>query len=157
VPHDTTAAFPSDSTGPGGFRWTDQPALGVTNTGDYWLRDLTARDPAADSARVDAATGARPIRNVNSHSTHFVPVEGGPGPGLASSLTWSGGHRANPTSVIRLHLTNVGSLRVLLGGAGFRPGSKGTLEVTTDGPTTIRLGDQVVQVGSGEHVVPFSA
>jgi hypothetical protein len=157
VPHDTASAFPSGSTGPGGFRWTERRRLGVGTTGDYWLRQLRARDRKAASASLGAFSGERPMRAVKTHVSHSVDVKDGPEPGVASTLTWTRGPRAHRKPVIRLQLQNVRSLRVLLHAAGFHAGRSGTLHVTTDGPTTIRLGHRHVHVGKGPHVVRFKA
>jgi hypothetical protein len=157
VPHDETQAFPAKSTGLAGFRWTQQPKLRVTNTGDYWLRRLNARHDKADSAALRAFSGERPMPKVKAHASHNVPTTSGPGPGLVSTQTWSRGKRAHRTPVIRLHLRNVTSLRVLMHAAGFHHGQSGKLKVTSDGRSTIRLGHRTVHVAKGRHVVPFRA
>jgi pimeloyl-ACP methyl ester carboxylesterase len=157
VPHDETQAFPSKNTGLAGFRWTQQPQLGVTNTGDYWLRHLNARHDKADSAAVHAVSRERPQRMVRTHTAHNTPTTSGPGPGLVSTQTWAAGRRSHRAPVIRLRLRNVRSLRVLLLAAGFHQAQRGKLTVTTDGPTRIRLGHRWVHVAKGHHVVMFRA
>jgi hypothetical protein len=157
VPHNSADAFPSGSTGPGGFRWTERPRLGVATTGDYWLRHLRARHPAAESASLRAFSGERPERAVTTHVSHSVEAKGGPEPGAASTLTWSRGQRSRRTPVIRLRLRNVRSLKVLVAAAGFASGRHGRLRVTTDGPSSIRIGHRRVDVAKGRHVVRFTA
>jgi hypothetical protein len=157
VPHDTTNAFPSGSKGPGGFRWTNRPKLGVGTTGDYWLHHLVARHRKADSAQVTAFSGKRATHTIRSHATRFHVTNGGPEPALASYVTWTRGPRERRSHVLRLQLTNVRSLRVQLAAAGFRHGSHGILRVKTDGPAVIRLGHRHVHVAKGRHVVRFSA
>lgn len=158
VPHDTTNAFPSGSTtGPGGFRWTQRPHLGVGNTGDYWLRHLIARRHKAESAQVTAFSGKRAMRSIKSHAKRFQVTQGGPEPALASYVTWTRGPRSQRSKLLRLQLTNVHSLQVQLKAAGFRHGSHGVLRVKTDGPTVVRLGHRRVHVAAGRHVVRFTA
>jgi dienelactone hydrolase len=150
---------------PGRFSYTWVPHNGAqgfssraaTGGGISWLRHLDARHRKAAAATVRAFSGERPVRALTTHASRRVTTNDGPEPGLASSLTWTRGARSARLSVIRLKLTNVRSLRVLLGGAGFRHGKHGRLRVSTDGPTTIRLGHQRVHVQKGSHVVPFTA
>jgi pimeloyl-ACP methyl ester carboxylesterase len=157
VPHDTTNAFPPKSKGLAGLDWTQRPKLGVGNTGDYWLRHLTARHRKAASARVTAFSGRRTLRKITTHSTRMKPINAAPEPALASYLTWTRGKRPPHRNVLRLRLANVRSLSVLLHAAGFRRGSHGKLRVKTDGATTIRLGHRHVHVAKGRHVVRFLA
>jgi poly(3-hydroxybutyrate) depolymerase len=157
LPSNTQQAFSSRLTDAGGISWTQQPKLGVGTTGDYWLRHLKARSKAT-TAGLRAYSGERPMRQVRSHVAHQVAVKGGPGPGVASSLTWTRGARSQRKPVIRLHLTNVRSLRVLPHGAGFgRRYPRGRLKVTTDGKTVIRFGHRRLHFAKGTHVVPFQA
>jgi hypothetical protein len=137
-----------------GIAWTQRPDLGVGTTGAYWVRNLRARTGTSD-ASVTARSGQRPDRAVTPHLKRDIPLTGGPGPGIATTQTWSLGARAKATSVITLRLHNVASLRVLLRAAGFAAGQRGTLRVVTDGPTTVVLGRRTVHVGSGTHVVRF--
>jgi hypothetical protein len=58
--------------------------------------------------------------------------------------------------VIDLRLVNVKSLTLLLGAAGFRPGQEGTLQVTTDGPVTVRLAGSSVHLVKGHETVHFA-
>jgi hypothetical protein len=157
VPHNTRKAFPSSSKGLGGFRWTQRPKLGVTNTGDYWLRHLVARDRKAESAKLRAFSGERPTRPITPHAAHPTYVDPTLGPAAVSTQTWTRGHLPARRPVIRLRLTNVRSLRVLVHAAGFRPGEAGRLHVTSDGPTVIRLGGRTIHVKQGDHVVPFQS
>jgi poly(3-hydroxybutyrate) depolymerase len=155
VPRNTAQAFAQRATTGGGLSWTQLPKLGVGTTGDYWVRHLKARHTAGD-ASLTAFSGERPMRSVTTHSTHKVAVKDGPEPGFASTLTWTRGARPHRRAVIRLHLSNVGSLRVLLRAAGFRH-EPGIARITTNGPTTIRLGRRTVHVTKGVHVVRFEA
>jgi hypothetical protein len=157
VPTNTQQAFSSRVSDVGGISWTQQPKLGVGTTGDYWLRQLKARSKTS-TASLSAFSGERPTRTVSTHVTHKVAVKGGPGPGVASNLTWTRGSRPPRHPVIRLHLTNVRSLRILLHGAGFGPRHpRGRLKVSTDGPVVVRIGHHRIHVAKGKHVVPFSA
>lgn len=156
-PRNTQQAFSNRASDGGGISWTQRPKLGVGTTGDYWLRHLKARTKAM-TASLRAYSGERPMHSVQTHIAHKVAVNGGPGPGVANSLTWGSGARAHRHPVIRLHLTNVRSLRILLRGAGFGTHHPhGRLKVVTDGSTAIRIGSRTIHVAKGTHVVPFSA
>jgi hypothetical protein len=142
----------------GGMSWTQLPKYGVGTTGDYWLRHLTARTDEG-LAEVQAKSGMRPDRSVTAHSQRNITVDG-PGPGIASQLTWTRGKRPARKPVITLRLTNVRALTVQLHAAGFDAGRhgtrRGTLRVTSDGPATLRLGDRTVHVTKGTTAVRFT-
>ncbi|HVY09938.1 MAG TPA: prolyl oligopeptidase family serine peptidase [Mycobacteriales bacterium] len=140
----------------GGISWTQLPKYGVGTTGDYWLRHLQAR-ATKQYATVKADSGRRPDRAVITHEAHDIAVTGGPGPGVASQLTWTRGKRPAARPVITLTLTNVRALEVLLHGAGFRHGEHGTLHVTSDGAAVIRLGHRAVHVAKGRTTISFRA
>jgi hypothetical protein len=93
---------------------------------------------------------------VTTHSSSGIAVKG-PGPGLASQLTWTRGKRPATRPVITLGLANVKTLTVLLHAAGFRHGQHGTLRVITDGPVTLHLSDRVVHLRQGHTTVHFTA
>ena len=139
----------------GGMSWTQLPKYGVGTTGDYWLRHLEARS-ARLMATVRAKSGMRPDRLITTHSAHGIAVNG-PGPGIASELTWGRGKRPASHPVMNLNLTNVDTLTVLLHAAGFHRGQHGTLHVTTDGPTVVRLAHRTIQLVKGRATVHFTA
>jgi poly(3-hydroxybutyrate) depolymerase len=139
----------------GGMSWTQLPKYGVGTTGDYWLRHLGARSNKRQ-ATIHASSGMRPDRSVSTHSSHSIAVQG-PGPGIASQLTWTRGNRPAATPVITLKLANVKALTLLLGAAGFPHGQHGTLRVVTDGPTTLHLGDRVLHLPKGHSTLHFTA
>jgi predicted esterase len=156
-PRNTQQAFASRVSDGGGISWTQQPKLGVGTTGDYWLRHLEARTKSK-TASLRANSGERPMQSVKTHVAHNVAFKGGPGPGVASSLSWTRGARSHRHPVIRLHLSNVRSLRVLVHGAGFGVRHPhGHLKVATDGPTVVRIGHRRIHFAKGTHVVPFKA
>jgi hypothetical protein len=74
---------------------------------------------------------------------------------VATQQTWTRGKAPRRTSVIRLTLTDVHSLRILLDAAGFAAGQHGRLVVTTDGATTVRLGSRSLHLTKGRHTVHF--
>jgi hypothetical protein len=156
VPSNSGDSFSTRAVTGGGLSWTQLPRYGVGTTGDYWLRDLVARHHGND-ASVSAYSGERPHRSVTTHTATAVDATDGPEPGLATSLTWTRSAPSHRHRVIRLRLVNVRSLRVLLGGAGFRAGRNGRLRVTTDGPTTLRIGDTTVHLTRGSHVIALRA
>jgi hypothetical protein len=51
----------------------------------------------------------------------------------------------------------VSNVRVLTADAGFRRGTRGLLDVTTDGSVTVRVGNRTVRLPAGHHLVPFTA
>jgi hypothetical protein len=155
-PRNSEQAFSDRAATGGGVSWTQLPKYGVGTTGAYWVRHLEARS-TKHMARIDAKSGMRPDRAVTTHSTQGIAVTGGPGPGVASQLTWTRGKRPNARPTILLKLANVGSLTLLLRDAGFRKGQRGTLRVTTGGPTAIYLGGRVVYLGKGQSTVHFRA
>lgn len=142
------------------FRWTPRsthPDLGIGTTGAYWLRGLKARRTAVD-AQVDAVSAARPVRPVTSIRNRSVDPTNAPGPAVVTELSWQRGTTAPaPRPRLRLRLSNVAALRVLLADAGFRRGARGVLDVSTDGPTRIRLGGRSVRLIGGRHTVRFTA
>jgi pimeloyl-ACP methyl ester carboxylesterase len=138
----------------GGISWTQLPKYGVGTTGAYWVRNLAARS-STEYATVRADSGERPERSVITHSTRNITVDG-PGPGLASQLTWTRGKRPVRRPVITLHLTNVRHLTLQLGAAGFRRGQPGRLVVWTDGESAIQLAPgNVVVAGKGRTTFAF--
>ena len=155
TPSNSVDAFSNRLTG-GGISVTQLPKYGVGTTGDYWVRDLKARSKSR-TASIKAFSGMRPDRGVKTHTSRNVPLSAGPGPGVATELTWTRTARPTAHPVIRLRLANVRSLRLLLNAAGFRPEQRGRLRVTSDGPVRIRFGDQTVHLHPGTHVVTFSA
>ncbi len=134
----------------GGISWTQLPAYGVGTTGDYWARHLQARS-LTRYATVRAESGKRPERAVITHSSRGITTVDGPGPGVASELTWTRGKRPAARPLIRLHLSNVAALTILRRGAGFRRRQGGELVVTTDGSTAIRIGRQLFHVHKGHR------
>jgi hypothetical protein len=98
----------------------------------------------------------RPDRTVVTHSGHGIAVDG-PGPGIASELTWSRGKRPASRAVVTLVLVNVRSLDVLLHDAGFHAGQHGTLQVRTDGSTVVHVGGRTVHLAKGHAIVRFTA
>ncbi|HVT20914.1 MAG TPA: prolyl oligopeptidase family serine peptidase [Mycobacteriales bacterium] len=140
----------------GGISWTQLPKYGVGTTGAYWLRHLAAR-AKQQYATVKADSAQRPDRSVTTHEAHNVAVTGGPGPGIASQLTWTRGKRSAARPVITLRLTNVRALTVLPRAAGFRHGQTGTLRVTTDGPATVHLPGRTLHLDKGRSTSRFRA
>ena len=139
----------------GGISWTQLPQYGVGTTGDYWLRDLSARS-LTKYATVNADSGMRPDRWVSTHPSRNIAVDG-PGPGLATQLTWTRGKRPAKRPVITLRLTDVDRVRVLPRAAGFSAGQPGTIRVVTDGPVALIVGDRkAVLMGKGKTTVHFT-
>jgi predicted esterase len=141
---------------PPGIGWTQQPKLGVGTTGAYWLRALRARSKGRD-ASITAVSDERPDRGVTVHRSQRVDPTFAPDPAVITSLTWTRGSRPARRPTLRLTLGNVASLRVLLHAAGFAQGRHGRLVVQTDGRTRIALGDRIVHLTKGHHVVAFQS
>ncbi len=158
TPSNSQDAFSTRFATGGGISVTQLPAYGVGTTGDYWLRDVKARIKTR-LARISALSGERPERGIKTHTSRQVALSSGPGPGVATQLTWTRTSRPAPRPVIRLRLTNVRRLTVLLRAAGLRAGEQVTLRIVTDGTTTVVLpaANRVVHVPQGRHVVRFVA
>jgi poly(3-hydroxybutyrate) depolymerase len=155
VPSNKQDVFADRAITGGGVSWTQLPKYGIETTGDYWLRDLSARDASVD-ATIHATSGERPETSISTHSAHNIAVDG-PGPGLASELTWTRGKRAATRPVVTLRLTNVDRLKVLPSAAGFHEGQRGTIRVQTDGPVAVIIGNgHAVQVGEGTTTLHFT-
>ncbi|HEX3707549.1 MAG TPA: peptidase, partial [Mycobacteriales bacterium] len=108
VPRNSNDVFANRAITGGGISWTQLPKYGVGTTGDYWLRKLSARTVGRDGT-IHAYSGERPDRSVTTHSSSGIAVKG-PGPGLASQLTWTRGKRPATRPVITLGLANVKTL-----------------------------------------------
>jgi pimeloyl-ACP methyl ester carboxylesterase len=146
------------------FRWNDSsnnPAFGYGTTGAYWLRDLRARSAGSD-ALIDATSAADPDPSVTDLRTHDVLVPGDPSPAIVTQLDWRLGPHPPPQPAIGLNLGNVGALSIRLADAGIGPHTTYTVDVATDGPTTLTLvgpdgGATRVQVAAGrQHLVESS-
>jgi pimeloyl-ACP methyl ester carboxylesterase len=146
------------------FRWNDSgnsPGFGYGTTGAYWLRDLQARSAGPD-ALIDATSAADPDPSVTDLRTHDVLVPGDPTPAIVTQLDWQLGPHARPRPAIGLDLGNVGALSIRLADAGIGPRTTYTVDVTTDGPTTLTLvgpegGARRVQIAAGhQHLVERS-
>ncbi len=140
----------------GGISWTQRPDLGVGTTGAYWLRDLRARSTAVD-ALIDARTGMRRNEVPTVERSQTLDPNAGPEPAVVTTVEWQPGAVMPPSQTILLRLDNVSAVRLLLADAGFPPGMRGALDVTTDGSVTVRLGARVLRLPRGHHVVPFTA
>jgi pimeloyl-ACP methyl ester carboxylesterase len=156
VPSNSQDVFANRALTGGGISVTQLPKYGDSTTGDYWLRHLKARSDKVD-ATIHADSGERPDKSVTTHSSHNIAVDG-PGPGIASQLTWTRGKASAARPTITLRLVNVGRLTLLPRAAGFGEGQAGTVRVTTDGPTTIGLGEgHTVVLNKGTTTVHFTA
>jgi hypothetical protein len=100
----------------------------------------------------------RPVRGIRTQTTRRTVIAGGPGPGIATELTWNRTTMPRKRRLIRLRLTNVRSLRLVLHAAGFPAGDRGLLRIITDGPVRVRLGTRTIRLHhAGRIGVPFSA
>jgi hypothetical protein len=140
----------------GGIHWTQRPDLGVGTTGAYWVDDLRARDRSKDG-HVRGHSRMYPMPDIRrTYSTE--PVVAGPGPGVAEQQTWQVSYPSNAVlHRVRLSLHNVAHLTLQPREAGFKRGQRGYLKLRTDGRVTVRIGDKVVTVGAGRHVIRFTA
>lgn len=157
TPHNEQAARANGLASGSGISTTQLPRYGVGTTGDYWVRRLQARHRNR-AARVTAYSGMRPVRGIRTQTTRRTVIAGGPGPGIATELTWNRTTMPRKRRLIRLRLTNVRSLRLVLHAAGFPAGDRGLLRIITDGPVRVRLGTRTIRLHhAGRIGVPFSA
>jgi hypothetical protein len=141
---------------PAGIGWTQEPTIGVTTTGAYWLRHLRAHDKHHDASIV-ASSGMRPDRATKPSVSQQIDPTFAPDPAVVTTQTWKRGARPTKHRVLRLRLANVASLQVLLASAGFHHGTRGRLVVRSTTPVTIRLGHRARRLGAGRHAVRFRA
>jgi hypothetical protein len=151
-PRTTADAFSSKATGGGGIAWTNTWALEMPTYQAYWATSLAARSQSA-YATVDAVDHLRPDRSIQTHVTHGIAAQG-PGPGVASELSWTRGRAPTSRPVIDLKLTNVRDVAVEP--PGFWYGSRGVLRVTTDGPTTVEIYGWKAHLAKGSRTIPFT-
>jgi hypothetical protein len=123
------------------YSWCPQTVvakLGLGPTSVYWLSGLAQRDPATPStmSRVVADDGAlpEPARTEDVSTSVAAPSDSPPMHVLTGG--WTLGARPAAARRLTLTLTNVRALTVDTEAARL-PG--GTAQVTTDGPTTLRL------------------
>ena len=117
----------------------DRADYGIGATGAYWVRDTKGRTVSPGAlARVDAMSLARP-EAITPVRTAGVLVPGDPFPAVTTEQDWTAGRSPAARPVIRLTLTNVGSLGIDLVRAGIARGHAASLPVATDGPTTLTL------------------
>jgi pimeloyl-ACP methyl ester carboxylesterase len=155
------------------YRWyphLNRADLGTGPTGDYWVRELSARSSTAGStASVLATSGMRPEprHTVVKHVSTDVP--GDPSPDVVVDNTWKLGATPAARAVLTLTTANVAHLAIDMVRAGFRPGQASRISARSDAPTTlvlhrlapgsrVRVGPRtVVAHGSGTAVVPLPA
>jgi predicted esterase len=147
---------------PGHFSYTFYPNLvdkrrGIGPTRDYWVTHLRARKHSPGTlASVTASSGRRPTRAVTLHDSEKPVVDSKDAEqSTETTQRWSLGARPSRTSVVRLRLADVRSLRVNLAAAGFA-GRHGVVRVTTDGRTRVRLSNgRTVHLKAGHHRIHF--
>jgi pimeloyl-ACP methyl ester carboxylesterase len=140
---DSVAALgrPVRTTAPGTFDYQWDPAMddagkGIGVTGDYWVDHLAARvkksgTPTSVVARDEALPDRKVTVQRHSVSTVSTPVSG-----ITRGLTWTLGARPAARQNMMLRLTNVARLSVDTAEAKL---AAGTIELTTDGATALRL------------------
>ena len=139
---------------PGSFSFTWYPALVGTvdhagpageigPRGDYWITGLVARTAGTGQlASLAADSRALPQPAETPSESYGVAPLPEPTPAVTDVQTWSPGAAPATTQALTLKLTDVAALTVDAARAGLRCG---TLSVSSDGPTILRL----VHLGSG--------
>jgi pimeloyl-ACP methyl ester carboxylesterase len=146
------------------------PKLQFGPTGAYWVRGLAARSSSA-LASLDVTSLALSNPTITTHQSASANVPGDPTPASVVDQTWTLGPGPKPSRTIRVTLTNVASLGIDMVRARVL---SGTVAVTTDGATVVRLlhlrpgtvvrggsstvragrdGTAVVSVASGTHIL----
>jgi hypothetical protein len=109
----------------------------------WWLSDLRASDDLAQTrggvAEVDARSYARPDPTHTTHRRGDIIWQFDPTPGAVAEQIWRIGPVPARQPALTLLLRGVGSLTVDLLRAGFAPGEKGTVSITTDGACRVTL------------------
>jgi hypothetical protein len=127
-------------TNPGHITYTWYPALndaklGLGPTGAYWVRGIAGR-VTASLATIDVRSNALPNPVITTHQSHGANVPGDPTPALVEDQTWTLGPGPKPSRTLTATLTNVSTLGLDMARAKL---PAGTLTVTTDGSTVLRL------------------
>ena len=155
--HRTAERLSGNQITSGGISWTQLPKSASARPATTGC-GTSPRDHTRTTRRIERVLRRAPDAAASiTHSAQGIAVDG-PGPGhRVSTLTWTRGKRPAPRPVITLLLTNVRSLTVLLHAGGFQTGQRGTLQVTTDGTTTLHLGGRTVHLSKGPTTVRFIA
>ena len=123
------------------YRWFPQEAdrkLGIGPRGAWWIR-ATAKDRAAEQARVVAVSHARPERTIAPQRSRTQLVDRNGNPVERRQLTWQRGEAPAPRAQVRLRLRNVGRVTVNLAGAGVDDAVSSRIVVRTDHAVAVRL------------------
>lgn len=111
------------------------PKLSLGPTGVYWVRGLAARTSTA-LASLDVTSLALSNPAITTHRSESANVPGDPTPATVVDQTWTLGQGPKASRTITMTLTNVSALGIDMARARIPAGS---VSVTTDGATTIRL------------------
>jgi hypothetical protein len=120
------------------YSWYPQlqdPKLGLGPTGVYWVRGIAGRDRSS-LAKLDVTSRALANPTITPHQSRSADVPGDPTPALVQDQTWTLGPAPARTAAVSATLTNVASIGLDLARAHV---TRGTVSVTTDGTTTLRL------------------
>jgi predicted esterase len=141
--------------------------LGIGPHRVWWVSSLVGTSRIAE---VDAQSLALPDPSVTTDLHGSLLFPGDPTPGLVATQSWSLGPPPARSPVIDLRLRAVTSLTIDIRRAGFAPGEAGTVQVATDGATTLALDSlpsgtpvrldgvpvgSVVDIPKGQHVITF--
>jgi hypothetical protein len=106
---------------------------------------------------VDATSYGRPDAVETITRSQRVEPAPNPTPSVVRQLAWTAGATAPPRPVIDVRLTNVGSVMLLLLGAGIPHRHRVTVHVTTDGLTIVHIGSKTFRLTAGRHTLSVRA
>ncbi|WP_255151728.1 prolyl oligopeptidase family serine peptidase [Halorarius halobius] len=132
----------------------DYEDLDLVHDGAYWVDDIDLR--MGDNAFVDAVSLAEGYAEPDAES--FQNVGARPQPYVSRGVEWSDPDPEDvrgPENTLELKLRRVDSVTLYVEAAGLDPTAPLTLDVDSDGPTTVRLvapdGEREVTVTRGEE------
>jgi hypothetical protein len=124
------------------FRWTPTEGRadwGTAITSVYWLSELAPRDASARWSRLDVSSGGNPEPDHTLAYTDVTETLLTTTDRVVTQSWVPTGTQPARTQTLTMDLTNLGHMTVDLSRTGLRSTSDFSLNVTSDGATTIEL------------------
>jgi predicted esterase len=134
------------------FPAMDLPQRDLVFDGAYWVDGIDVRDGSAPDANafVDATTHGRGGRRLVAERRSPQPVSGPVTPGTLTAQELVEGKAIERANAFEVTLRNVRSARFDLARMGLGLAQPLRIEVDSDGPATLLLGDRRVEVAEGK-------
>ena len=156
---DFLGTFPRERT-PQRVRYRRYPSMDLPQhelvfDGAYWVDGIVVRDASARDASglVDATTHGRGGRRLVAERAETIPVSGPTTPGTLTRQERVEGEEIEARNGFEVTLRNVSEARFDLGAMGLDLARPLRVEVDSDGPAALILGDRRVEVPAGENTV----